>query len=487
MKKILSILTIVALAIGIMACNRDNDVSVTGVSLNETAVTLIVGEHTTLVATVTPSGATNPAVTWVSNYPAIASVENGVVTAVAEGTAIITVTTQDGNHTATAEITVSADVINVTGVSLNETAVALYEGENVTLVATVTPSDATNPAVTWGTSDATVATVDNGVVTAVAGGTATITVTTEDGNHEATAEIAVNVATVYVTGVSVRSHAKIIHSEGITLVATVYPSYATNQDLIWTTSDETVATVDANGVVTTVGGGSTAAFSEIRTVEITVTTECGDFSATTVISALPDRGCPRPGAAAFPETFVLGTPTFVSNQTWTVPGTDQVWSDAVRAPFCDKDTYQGAMPGIGGAQRVDCRRSVNDAFEGHFFSWCMVMRYANELCPYPWRVPSRADFVILRDNMLGGAEALIGTVGTVAEPTPRGGEWGGTRFTGGFNNSGGAVAGETTFYWSVTEQTGTLTFRLYINAAGVNPDATANRFHGHAVRCVKNQ
>ncbi len=81
---------------------------VTGVSLDKTEATLKIGKTLTLTATVAPANAGNKNVTWSSDREGVAIVENGVVTAVAEGTANITVTTEDGNYTATCAVTVNA-------------------------------------------------------------------------------------------------------------------------------------------------------------------------------------------------------------------------------------------------------------------------------------------------------------------------------------------------------------------------------------------
>ena len=175
------------------------DVAVTGVSLNKTTTSIQVGASEKLTATVQPSNATNKAVNWSSNPTSVATVDNsGNVTAVAEGTATITVTTQDGNKTATCNVTVtpaSSDPVAVTGVSLNKTSTTLTVGGSETLTATVQPSNATNKAVNWSSNTTSVATVDNnGKVTAVGEGTATITVTTQDGNKTATCSVTVNAA-----------------------------------------------------------------------------------------------------------------------------------------------------------------------------------------------------------------------------------------------------------------------------------------------------
>jgi len=103
-----------ALAVGFIGCDKDkdnnNDVAVTGVSLDKAILTLEVGETETLTATIAPSDATNKNVTWNSDKPTIATVENGIVTAVAEGTATITVTTKDGGKTAICTVTVIESV-----------------------------------------------------------------------------------------------------------------------------------------------------------------------------------------------------------------------------------------------------------------------------------------------------------------------------------------------------------------------------------------
>jgi formylglycine-generating enzyme required for sulfatase activity len=114
----------------------------------------------------------------------VATVNNaGLVTAVAEGTAIITVTTEDEGKTAACTVTVSLTPVAVTGVSLDKTTLALAVGGTETLTAAITPANATNQNVTWLSDNESVATVSNaGLVTGVAAGTANITVTTGDGS-----------------------------------------------------------------------------------------------------------------------------------------------------------------------------------------------------------------------------------------------------------------------------------------------------------------
>ncbi len=163
-------------------------VLVTDVSLNKKDTALKIAETTTLTAAITPENATNKNVSWTSSDEKVAAVKDDVVTALAEGKAAITVTTEDGEKTAVCNVTVSGEkpvTVPVTGVSLDKKDAALKIGETTALTATITPENATNKNVNWTSSDEKVAAVKGGVVTAVGEGKATITVTTEDGNKTA--------------------------------------------------------------------------------------------------------------------------------------------------------------------------------------------------------------------------------------------------------------------------------------------------------------
>ncbi|WP_288583951.1 Ig-like domain-containing protein [uncultured Treponema sp.] len=203
MKKIwkaLAVLTAIALfGSAFTACKSDDDgdddVSVTGVSLDKTSAELEVGGNFTLTKTIEPANATNQNVSWSSSDKNVATVdENGTVTAVAVGTTDITVKTADGGKEAKCTVTVKKTAegnVSVTGVSLDKTSAELDVGGTLTLTAIVAPTNATNQNVSWSSSDVKVATVENGTVTAVAVGTADITVKTADGGKEATCTITV--------------------------------------------------------------------------------------------------------------------------------------------------------------------------------------------------------------------------------------------------------------------------------------------------------
>ena len=165
---------------------------VTNVELSANTGTLDIGQTLTLTATVTPENASNKGVTWSSSDTSVATVENGIVTAVAAGSTIITATAADGSeYNATCTITVNPKLVS--NITLNESSKTLNVGDTLTLTATVTPNDATNKNVTWSSSDTSVATVTNGVVTAKAAGSSTITATAVDGSGKyATCSITVN-------------------------------------------------------------------------------------------------------------------------------------------------------------------------------------------------------------------------------------------------------------------------------------------------------
>ena len=155
----------------------------------------------------------------------------------------------------------------VTGISLDKSEVTVNQGETATLVATVLPEDAGDKTVTWTSSAENVVTVADGVVTAVGAGSATVTA--KAGEFEATCAVSVVGADVPVTGITLGSvYSGLIVEDQVTIPATVTPDYATDKTITWTSSNEAVATVDANGVVTAVGAGS-----------VTITAAAGEATA----------------------------------------------------------------------------------------------------------------------------------------------------------------------------------------------------------------
>ena len=180
----------------VATCNvtvKNSVIPVTGVTLNKTALNLVTGASESLVATISPSNATNKNVEWTSSNTNVATVDTtGKVKAISTGSAIITVKTKDGSKVATCNVTVKNPVISVTGVTLNKTALNLVTGASESLVATISPSNATNKDVEWTSSNTNVATVDTtGKVKGVSTGSAIITVKTKDGAKVATCNVTV--------------------------------------------------------------------------------------------------------------------------------------------------------------------------------------------------------------------------------------------------------------------------------------------------------
>ena len=144
----------------------------------------------------------------------------------------------------------------VTELTMSETTLDMNSGTTAQLTVTATPADAANPAVTWGSSDTSVATVDaNGVVTAVAGGTCTITATATDGSGK-TATCTVNV-TQMVTSITLSESRLLLELDDYKkLTATVLPANAANQKVTWSSSNESVAEVTSTGGVAAVDHGT---------------------------------------------------------------------------------------------------------------------------------------------------------------------------------------------------------------------------------------
>jgi uncharacterized protein YjdB len=282
-------------------------IPVSGVTLSPTTLNLVAGETGNLSAALLPVDATNKSVTWSSDNPAVARVTVAhvsdvcIVRAINAGTATITVTTEEGNFTATCLVTVTGEAIPVSSVSVSPSSLALKVGESRNVTATVLPADATNKAITWSSDNPDVATVNNaGKVTGLAVGTATITVSTEDGGKTATCAVTVYKTTISVTGVTLDEETLTIKKgESASLTATVLPADATNKAVTWSSDNPDVATVDDVGKITALSAG---------TATITVTTVDGSFTASCVVTVT----IPVTGVTLDKETLTINKGESVS-------------------------------------------------------------------------------------------------------------------------------------------------------------------------------
>lgn len=177
---------------------------VNGIGLKP-STSLVSGGSEKLYPVVSPPKTENKGVTWTSSDSSKVSVDSsGVITGVAAPahgtteTAVITATTVEGGYTAECTVTVSEKPVAITGVTISQTTMTLHAGNQGQLTATVTPSDATNQNLTWTSSSSGKVAVDtSGLVTAVAAGTAIITVTTVDGGYKASCVVTSTTDTVY--------------------------------------------------------------------------------------------------------------------------------------------------------------------------------------------------------------------------------------------------------------------------------------------------
>ncbi|PJI08991.1 MULTISPECIES: Ig-like domain-containing protein [Clostridium] len=243
----------------------------TTIALNKTTDKIDVGGTDTLTALITPLDIANSGAAWQSSDPSIATVDiTGKITGVKAGTAVITAATADGK-TATCTVIVKEP----TTIKLNKTTDTMDVGQTEVLTATITPDEIASQGGTWTTSDSTVATVDiTGKVTAVKPGKVVITAKTVDGK---TASCTITVK--YPTTITLNKTTDTLEA-GTTdaLTATVTPDEIASKGVTWSTSDKTIATVDASGNVIALGVGTTT---------ITATTADGK-TATCTVTVIPE-------------------------------------------------------------------------------------------------------------------------------------------------------------------------------------------------------
>jgi uncharacterized protein YjdB len=258
------------LAMLLCGCSEPGD-AVAGVKLDTVSLSMAISETKTLAATVEPAAIASQTVRWTSSNPAVATVSDaGLVRAVAAGTATITAASADNPAAAAScAVTVGMAGVFLAMVDLNKRILPLIVGRDEMLLATVTLQPGINQALTWSSSDPAVAAVsDAGLVSAVAEGTATITVrVTDDPAISAICKVTVTLTEPeipVVTGVRLNKTVLELGTfsnelghvpfEG-QLNATVEP-WGINQAVIWSSSNPSVATVDNKGFVTATGKGT---------------------------------------------------------------------------------------------------------------------------------------------------------------------------------------------------------------------------------------
>lgn len=221
----------------------------TGIIINKQSLSLEKGESVRLFANVDPADVTDATVTWSSSNVAVATVaDDGTVTAVGGGSCEIVATTHNGLE-AKCQVTVTEMPESI---AFESPAADINKGEEITLAVIFTPESATERALTWTSSDASVASVSDGVVKGLKAGTAVITATTVNGKS---AECTVTVHQPTETIVLDVTKTELEIGETLQLTATVGPEDTEDKTVTWSSSDEEIATVSGDGLVTAVEPG----------------------------------------------------------------------------------------------------------------------------------------------------------------------------------------------------------------------------------------
>ena len=261
---------------------------VTGITITGAPAKLIVGDTIRLSASISPINPTpsNSAITWHSaNNCAEVDPFTGVVTGKTEGTAVIYATANDGygaeSNRLSFPVIVQPDAESITlyidGSIVNDRTLVVDPSisNTKTITFAISPSEAEQRIQLWESSDESVATVtQNGVVTFVGAGNATIIAYASTGNL-IRARVRFNVE-VPETGVTVTAGSSTLNpNETTTCIATVSPSNATHKEVTWSSSNSSVATVNSSGVVTAIASGeanimATTHNGKVGSVTITV-------------------------------------------------------------------------------------------------------------------------------------------------------------------------------------------------------------------------
>jgi len=225
---------------------------------------VVLGETVQLTTEIIPTDATMQSIVWSSRNDSIATVsQDGLVTGISRGDVYIKAVTADERASDTIRITVKQPPESVT---VSPEAVTLAEGKNQKLSATVLPRDTNDKTVLWSSADESVATVSNrGVITGVELGQTVITGTCKD-NPNATVSVPVTVLKLASSVAFDQSSYEIILGDSLQLNHTVYPAETSNQAVTYRVGNKYVASIDENGVVTALKGGTTT---------VTVTTADG--------------------------------------------------------------------------------------------------------------------------------------------------------------------------------------------------------------------
>ncbi len=185
------------------------------------------------------------------------------------------------------------------------------------------------------------------------------------------------------------------------------------------------------------------------------------------------------------HTVNLGTVGFTSNQTWIIGS--QTWSAPVTTTYCNKTTYSSPT---SAPIAIDCRNNYTAGY-GHLFSWCMVVRYAAQLCPSPWRVPTIDDFCTLDKNLNNRSDCPNRTNATSLNQFFS--KWGAV-WNEVSNINGSKLTTNQSTYHAITQQLSATQHDCFVlNNTSVNPNQVnpsckecCAMYYARELRCIRN-
>lgn len=280
-----------ALAI-LFACEKKEDPVVTAISLDKTELTLKAGEKYQFKVSHTPSEAKAPQYKWAvevfaGSPTSIAEInQDGTLTAIKDGEAIVTVETVDIVSSLGIPLMAVCDLViepvKAEGVKLNKNSITLDPGTSETLTYVISPENTTDKDVSWASSNSEIATVNNGVVKALSAGEVSITVTVRNTTAKDVCKVKVNPSKLEGLALSDKSKT-VLQGESFKLTPMFTPEYATNKNIKWSSSNEKIALVDSEGNVKTIGFGECS---------IKAISEDGEFEASckVIVKPIPVQG-----------------------------------------------------------------------------------------------------------------------------------------------------------------------------------------------------
>lgn len=251
MRKSFVLLVTAMLSLFLVSCLKEKpiDVEVEKVIISG-SISGVVGDEIILSAEILPENATVKDITWSTNDPILATVNDGKVMLLSPGE--VTITAKCGEKEDQHVITISPKIIETTKISIE----GLNEGEIgdiIDLVAEVIPADATNNQVSWKSSDESLATVNDGRVNLLSAGI--VVITAYQGDIQVTHEIKINLPPILADDIIIEADAiDGIVGDEIRIIGRIQPTNATSQEIIWSSSDSDIAVVE-NGVVILKGVG----------------------------------------------------------------------------------------------------------------------------------------------------------------------------------------------------------------------------------------